>query len=772
MKNVAVMVHSLNGGGAERIAGLLSKKLSQYYNVYLFLIDTENIVYEYGGTIVAIGQSGSFYEYDISVNKKKYHIDYAISFLEGLNFANIRTKRRDYVLVSERCVQSRFQPPITAETLKIQRYYDYADAIIACSEGVKYDLEHNYQVHGNITTIYNFIDKEAIVLNSHNDLPEKVENFLGGMDFFVNVGRLHPQKNQKRLIRQFSYFHASYPEVKLIILGDGIQKQELEDCIMELKLADYVKILPYTKNPFLYMAKAKALILSSDYEGLPNTVLEAMTLGCPVIATDCLAGPRELLMDEADYEKPLRRLEICQRGIIVCNDETEDDGTTRYMAEAMGLLYSTPSLAENFSRDGLKYMEQYTNQRILEQWIAAIEGCGKKEKTNVLTEEENLLKNAEHIVIYGAGKIGRAMYLRLSKRYKIDCFVVTRKEGNEKCFGIPVKEIAQLKYPKNKTAIVIGVREMFQSDVVNTSREHGYHQIVFPYIEPFCYTYYENYPNHDLKAELQDLFRARTGEEIDIDHPKTFNQKIQWLKLYDNAPIKTELADKYAVREYVSAKIGGEYLVPILGVWNSFEEIDFSQLPNRFVLKCTHGSCMNMIVNDKSQLDYNLAKRKFDSWMQTNYAYTGFEMNYARIKPRILAEEMLEADEVIGDIPDYKFMCFHGKVKCSFVCTERFSEDGLKVTFYDKDWKVMPFERHYPRSQYPIDRPKNYDQMVEFAEKLAESFIFVRVDFYEVKGKIYFGELTFYPGSGMEKFRPAEWDGILGEWIHILPDDK
>lgn len=766
VKNIAIIVRALNGGGAERIAGLLSKELSKYYNVYLFLLDTENLVYEYGGMIVDIGRSGPFYEYDISVNKKKYQIDCAISFLEKMNFANIRTRGTEQVIISERSIQSLAEPVHTAETLQIQRYYNDADKIIACSEGVKFELMHHYHIHSDITTIYNFIDKESITAKARENMPCEVRDFLDGADFFINVGRLHPQKNQKRLILQFSYFHATNPAVKMLIIGSGELESELMSYIAELGLEDSIKMIPYTKNPFMYISKAKALILSSHYEGLPNAILEAMTLGCPVIAVDCLSGPRELLMGEADYGRTLDKLEICDKGIIVCNDETEDDGRTQHMAEAMRLLCSSETMAEDFRYNELEYMQQYTNGQILNQWIEAIDGTQQKKKTNILTREEDILKSAKHIVIYGAGYVGKSMFLRLSKKYNIDCFVISKKKNGEKeCLGIPVKEIMELRYPSDDTAVIIGVGYESQDDVLNTLQEYGYTKIVFPYIEPLSYTFHVTCKELDVKAELQDIYRLRTGEDIDIDHPKTFNQKMQWMKLYDNPPIKTLLADKYAVRKYVSEKLGDKYLVPLLGVWDSFDNIDFDKLPNRFVLKCTHGSGMNMIVNDKSQFDYDMAKRKFESWMQMNYAYSGFELNYADIVPRIMAEKMLETGDGSQDIPDYKLMCFHGKVKCSFVCSERFSPEGLRVTFYDTDWKMMPFERHYPRSQYPINKPKNYNKMVEFAERLAGDLIFVRVDFYEVDGEIFFGELTFYPGSGVEEFTPTEWDKTLGDWI-------
>ena len=162
MKNIAIISMSLNSGGAERIAGLLSKELSRYYNVYLFLLSIENIMYEYGGTIVDIGQSGPFYEYPIKKYKEKYQIEVAISFLEIMNFANIRTRGKERVIISERCVQSLIEPPLISQTEKIKRYYNFADEIVSCSEGVKFDLVHNYKVNNTITTIYNFIDKKNI----------------------------------------------------------------------------------------------------------------------------------------------------------------------------------------------------------------------------------------------------------------------------------------------------------------------------------------------------------------------------------------------------------------------------------------------------------------------------------------------------------------------------------------------------------------------------------------------------------------------------------
>lgn len=408
---------------------------------------------------------------------------------------------------------------------------------------------------------------------------------------------------------------------------------------------------------------------------------------------------------------------------------------------------------------------------------------------------------------------------------------------------------------------------------------------------------------------LKILYRSRIGHELNLDNPKTFNEKLQWLKLYDRKPEYTMMVDKYAVKKYVADKIGEQYIIPTLGVWDKFEDIDFNQLPDQFVLKCTHDSGGIVICTDKSRFNIKIAKKRLTRCLKHNYFWGNREWPYKNVPPRIIAEKymtdesgtelkdykifnfdgepkliqvdydrfvkhkrnlyttdwkyieaaiqyptdpdhqieapkrlekMLEisralskgilhvrtdlyciddqvyfgeltfhhgsgletftpeslgeemgkwiklpgggyilindvavfvmrcADAVCDEgLKDYKFMCFDGKVKCIFAVTERFSEDGLKVTFFDIGWNQLPFERHYPRSVRPILKPYNLEKMLELAEELSRGIPFVRVDFYESGGKIYFGELTFYPGSGLEEFTPEEWDNTLGGWIDL-----
>ena len=274
------------------------------------------------------------------------------------------------------------------------------------------------------------------------------------------------------------------------------------------------------------------------------------------------------------------------------------------------------------------------------------------------------------------------------------------------------------------------------------------------------------YKHWDDERFLKRKFKARLGYELDLKNPQTFNEKLQWLKLHDQKPEYTKMVDKYEVKKYVASIIGEEYIISTLGVWDRFDDIDFSKLPDQFVLKCTHDSGGIIICKDKSKLDIQTAKKKINNSLKRNYYYVGREWPYKDVKPRIISEPYL-TNVLETELKDYKFMVFNGEVKCSFVVSNRFQPDGIKVTFFDMDWEKMPFERHYPRSQEPLDKPQNYSKMISLAEALSKNIPFVRVDFYEVQGNIYFGEMTFYPGSGFEEFTPSEWDKTLGDWIRL-----
>lgn len=265
---------------------------------------------------------------------------------------------------------------------------------------------------------------------------------------------------------------------------------------------------------------------------------------------------------------------------------------------------------------------------------------------------------------------------------------------------------------------------------------------------------------------LRIKYWACLGKKLNLDNPKTFNEKLQWLKINDRKPEYSIMVDKYEIKKVVGDKIGEQYIIPTLGVWDRFEDIDFEEMPEQFVLKCTHDSGGIAICLDKKNFDIEKARRKINRSLKKNYYNQSREWPYKNVKPRIIAEQYIE-DTATKELRDYKIMCFNGKAKCSFVCTDRYSSDGLKVTFFDRNWNKMPFERHYPSSDIAIEQPQNYSLMIEIAEKLSSNIPFSRIDFYEVNGKVYFGEITFYPGSGFEEFTPINWDYTLGEWLKI-----
>lgn len=263
---------------------------------------------------------------------------------------------------------------------------------------------------------------------------------------------------------------------------------------------------------------------------------------------------------------------------------------------------------------------------------------------------------------------------------------------------------------------------------------------------------------------LTDWYFETTGERLDLNNPKTFNEKIQWLKLYDSTPLKTKLADKYLVRDWVKEKIGEEYLIPLLGVWDRAEDIDFDKLPNQFVLKCNHGCAYNIIVKDKSKLNINKTKEQLNKWMMEDYSFkNGFEMQYSDITPKIIAEEYMETK---NGLTDYKVWCFNGEVYYIQYISER--EKYYKMAFFDKNWDRQDFISNHKALNYDIAKPKNLDKLIELSEILSNEFKYVRVDFYILDdGSIKFGEMTFTPASGILNWQPKSKNLELGDLINL-----
>lgn len=260
---------------------------------------------------------------------------------------------------------------------------------------------------------------------------------------------------------------------------------------------------------------------------------------------------------------------------------------------------------------------------------------------------------------------------------------------------------------------------------------------------------------------LKIVYRIRVGKKLNLDHPVTFTEKIQKMKLEDHNPLYKLIADKYAVRAYVEDKIGSEYLTALHGLYQSPQDICFEKLPDQFVLKATHDSGGLILVPDKSKIDERAIKKKLKKCLKRNFYWKGREWCYKDIKPQIVCEEFLY-DPVKKDLYDYKIYCFHGKPRMVMIASERGKK--TKFDFFDLKFQHLDLRLTGPNSSEPKEKPKNFEKMLELAEILAEGIPQVRVDFYNIEGKIYFGEMTLYDASGLDPFDPDEWDTIIGEW--------
>lgn len=268
---------------------------------------------------------------------------------------------------------------------------------------------------------------------------------------------------------------------------------------------------------------------------------------------------------------------------------------------------------------------------------------------------------------------------------------------------------------------------------------------------------------------LKMLYQVRMGKKLNLKRPITYNEKLNWLKIHDRNPYYTQLADKYRVKNIVAEKIGDQYIIPTLAVWDNVDDIDISYLPEKFVLKCTHDSSSIVFCKNKEQFDLDAAKRKLDNALKNNFFYYSREWVYKNITPRIICEPFIE---FLGDKPpiDYKFFCFNGRVQFMFVATNRNGENA-DFDFFDRNYNHLDFRQGHPNAVTIPEKPENYELMLELAEKLSAGIPHVRVDFYDSQGQVYFGEMTFYHHSGLVKFDPEDWDYVFGKALELpVPD--
>lgn len=268
----------------------------------------------------------------------------------------------------------------------------------------------------------------------------------------------------------------------------------------------------------------------------------------------------------------------------------------------------------------------------------------------------------------------------------------------------------------------------------------------------------------DIKYSKLEYFISM-GKKLNLQNPKTFNEKLQWLKLnYFIEKNHSKYVDKILAKNFVSKTVGDKYIIKTLGIWNNFEDINFDELPNEFVLKCTHDSGGVVICNDKKTFDIDKAYKIIKKSFENNYYLIHREAPYKYIEPKIIAEEFL-VDESGYELKDYKIFCFNGKPKFLFIATER--PHNTKFNFFDVDFNPLKFKQGHPVSKRSFQKPKNFEKMLNIATRLSKGFPQVRIDLYNINGEIYFGELTFTHFAGIIPFKPNNWDLAIGEWLDI-----
>lgn len=653
-KEIVFLMSSLGMGGAERVVVSLANWIvtNTDSNVTILKFIDEKSSYPLNDKIRIIDMPKSNKNRFLNIVdrynfcKKEFsniEPDIIISFFNKTQLYAYLSKPKKTVLIgSERCnvLELSFYEKLFSKAIAKK-----CDGFIFQTERVK--KYYPKKVRKNSAVIYNAIsNQKAIDASKKNYLKENI---------ITAMGRLNPQKGFDILIKSFKKVVSEFPNYKLLIYGEGEEREKLQSLINSLSLENNVKLCGNDKDAIYTVAKSKIFVLSSRFEGMPNALIEAMATGTACISTDCDFGPRELIENN-------------HNGILVPIDDE------KVLAEKIIYLLKNDITREDLGNNAKSILTKLDSETIYKKYYDYL--------SKVLSE----------------------------KNYKIN----TKK--------LSYKIFMFLKH-RNYTDIL--------SD----------------------------------KLYLKIIFKLRLGYSLDLKNPQTFNEKLQWLKLYDRNPKYIQMVDKYEVRKYISENIGEEYLIPLIGVYNRFEEINFEELPNQFVIKCTHDSGGVVICKNKSKFDIRKAKEKIKKSMKRNFYYSGREWPYKNIKPKIIIEQYME-DKKAKELIDFKIMCFNGIPKFSFTCSERYN-DGLKVTFYNLSWEKMSFERHYPSSTKNIEKPKNYELMLELSKKLSKNIPFVRVDWYEINGKLYFGELTFYPGSGLEEFKPFSWDKKLGNLLSL-----
>lgn len=652
---IVIMVAGLNTGGAERTAVSLANWLAnQKEEVYLINLGINDNNYEISKKVKLYNKeqgNNIFLKIKSSIKLLKYLNDIKPDVIFEMLFSPIKYcvihkifNRKVAIIGSERN-----NPKQRYKTLKLKFLCQICpilcDGYIFQTIAVKEMFSKNIQ-------------KKSIVIGNAISNPNayNIEKEYNNEKIIVSAGRLTYQKGYDILIKAFNKVYQNYPEYKLVIYGEDNERKQLEDLIKELNLEDNVLLPGKNKNYLKKVAESEIFVLSSRYEGMPNVLLEAMSIGMPCISTDCVAGPAEIIEDNVN-------------GLLVEVNNVEQ------LASKIEFLINNKSEAKRIGINAKKIKDNFSMEIIFGKF-------------------HNYFRK-----IYEEKNSGNMLLKR----------------------------------------IFMKLRAMGITNII---------------------------PD---KIYLKILYKLKMNSKLNIKNPKTFNEKLQWLKLYDRRPGYIKMVDKKNVKEYVSEIIGSQYIIPTIGIYDKVEDINFKMLPEKFVMKCTHDSGSTVICKNKKNFDDELYINKLRKALKINYFYQNREWPYKNVRPKILIEKYME--DYTGNLLDYKIYAFNGKCDYVMVCLDREKKnEKTKFIYFDKNWN-MKKEFSEDGKKYgdkiQVMKPDNLEKMFEFASILSKGIPFVRVDFYEIDGKLYFGELTFFPSGGFDNSRTKECEDFLDEALKI-----
>lgn len=664
MKRILFIIPFLSSGGAERVVSVLSSEMaklgSDVHLLVFYRIDNE---YPLNCKVVL---------HTIREDKTEYDSMTLIEKLKAMR-SSFKEIKPNVVLpfityVGLMASAAKIGLPISVvETIRIDPRYGPRKRLLKCMRNIsvffskccivqnRAQLEYFPKwIHNRMFILPNpvsddFVKKEKVFTD------KKIKNI-------ISAGRLEKQKNYHMLISAFSHVAAIHNEVNLCIYGEGSQYNVLKNYIEKLSLKEKVFLCGRTTSMADVLHKSDLFILSSESEGMPNSLMEAMAIGLPCISTNCPTGPADLISDGINGH------------LIPVGDE-------KALTAAMNNMIDDADMSiEMGKRARQSILNRYDSEVIAKILMKLIEDINQDKKR---------------------------------KRFK--------------------GEIIEKKYPKKLL------------DMFNLLR----------------FLAFQILPELTLKIE----FMRHTGYKLNLNNPKSYNEKLKWLMLYWFDPQATVCADKYMVRQFVKERGLGHLLNDLYCVYDNVDDIQIESLPDEFVMKVNHGCGQNLICHNKSCLNWKLEKKKFKKWLNKNQYYYSLEWVYKNIKPKIIVEKLIKTGD--GKAPkDYKVFCFDGEPKYILVVSDR-GKGTTKFDFFDIEWNHINVLSHYPNSKENLQRPEKLNDVLNYSKTLSAGFPHMRVDFYIEQDKVIFGECTFFHSAGNGAFVPSEFDFEMGRYLDL-----